>query len=211
MVKGFLNVRERKVRNIEYLNFASEYLDQFAKYISSRGDDLETYSWLLKRSNKFQNQMGSYGVLGFFKPPYQNYQIRNYPVIVNILPEIRKLFNDRLFQDTIGQYVELMQNMMVSYIGVLENYSDIKSKEILNPIIWFREGIKSITSFPVFVLNWIGVISITTLDRMTSNFLFKFLSRLVALAGLVSAVMTIALGWDQFSVWFSKTYSELVN
>jgi hypothetical protein len=43
-----------------------------------------------------QAQMGTQGLMTF-KAPFANHVIHNYPVVLNILPEVRKCLNDQLF------------------------------------------------------------------------------------------------------------------
>lgn len=177
--------------------FAVEFMSQLAKYFGSHGGDMESYSWLINRSSKMQNQLGSQGIMGF-KPPFQNYIIPNYPVILNAVPEMRKAFEDGLTHRLAGQYAGLLQETLVRHIGTVEDMSEEQQRWMKNPVIWLREGIRGIISFPILLLSWLGLISERTVSNIASSNLFKILSGFVTVVGFISAIITITLGWKQF-------------
>lgn len=186
-------------------NFALEFLGQLRTYLDSRGRDMKTYSWLISRSNKMQNQMGSQGIMGSYKPPYQNYMIKNYPIILNMLPELRKSIEDDILSRSLAdQYANALQEALVRYIGTVEDILEEERREMQNPVIWLREGIRGIISIPMLILSWLGVISETTAFNISSSFFFRILAGLVATVGFVSAIVTIALGWKQFREMITK-------
>jgi hypothetical protein len=51
---------------------------------------------------------------------------------------------------------------------------------------------------PLFILNWLGLLGQSALSRAQNLGVVKIVSGLIALAGLVSAIVTIAVGWDEF-------------
>jgi hypothetical protein len=126
-------------------SFGVEYLENLRKYWESRGRDLEVYSCLIHRSNKMQNDMGVHGVMHGYKPPYQNYIIKNYDIILNMVPELRKCLDDEIISDHLAhQFMSLLQESIVRYLGSIEDHQDYIVKEIRNPIKWFRDGVRDI-------------------------------------------------------------------
>jgi hypothetical protein len=90
IVAGFLTLYARRAKLSDRLEFAGEFRNRFVKYCNSEGQDTETYNWLILNCNKMQTQMGKYGVYRAFRPPYENYIINNYPIVLNMIPEVRK-------------------------------------------------------------------------------------------------------------------------
>ncbi|MGO9613602.1 MAG: hypothetical protein ACLPX5_11270 [Dissulfurispiraceae bacterium] len=143
--------------------------------------------------------MGPHGIVANYRPPFQNYMIKNYPLVLNVLPELRKALEDALLPDRLaGEYANLLQEALIRYVGTLEDISEKQHREMKNPVIWLREGIRSIISFPILLLSWLGVISETKALTISSSFFLRLLSGFFALIGFVSAIVTIALGWRQF-------------
>lgn len=54
--------------------FAVEFLEKLRAYFESGGENGEAYGWLIHRSNRMQNQLGSGGILAAFRPAFANYQ-----------------------------------------------------------------------------------------------------------------------------------------
>jgi len=86
-----------------------------------------------------------------------------------------------------------------------ENQKSIQ-RELRNPIIWFREGIRQILSVPVFFLNWFGIISSRTLNSVKDSLIFKVVSGLIAFVTLVSGVVTIIVGYEDTLKFILKIF-----
>ncbi len=178
---------------------AVDFLNNLKNYIRSNGKDLESYSWLLNRSNRMQNQMGSDGVYGYYSPPYKNYRISNYPIILNMLPDLREAFENNFPSvGLISQYSNSLQEAIIRYIGSIEDGIEEQKSKIKNPFIWLREGFRKIIAFPLSILGWLGIITEFTVYKITSNFIFKTVSGIVAFLGFLSAIVTLVLGWKDF-------------
>ncbi len=76
----------RIFRDVQFLQkkmeFAHEFHTKLGEYIKSQGKDFQTYSWLIQRSPRFQKEMGFYGTIASYSPPFSNYIVRNYPIIL---------------------------------------------------------------------------------------------------------------------------------
>lgn len=151
--------------------------------------DGEQYVWLTMNVSKIQNYVGSFGVTAY-KPAFQNYMIKDYPIILNTIPKFRE-----------GQVKSLdvgsVDDCLLRYIGYLEDYQKGTQRNLRNPIIWFREGVKEILSMPIFILNWFGIISSRTLNSVKDSLIYKVISGFIALVTLVSGIVTIIVGYDQ--------------
>jgi hypothetical protein len=206
---GLIRVIHQRMRISNKLVFAAEFLQKLRAYVDSNGHDNESYGWLTHRSGKMQRQMGHHGIYASYRPPYANFQYSNYPIILNMLPELRKTFDDDVLNrgDLAHQYAIAIQEAIVRYVGNLDDIEQEYIKNLRNPFIWFREGVRAIVSFPVSILGWLGALSERTVSALISSKSFQFVSALVGIVGFISAVMGIALGWDQFKKmvldWFN--------
>jgi hypothetical protein len=182
-------------------DFTDEFLSKLMRYVNSHGSSVEDYDWMIHRSNKMQDKLGHAGIYESYRPPYQNIVFRNYPIILNMLPDLRNALNDRGLSDSelASQYAHALREALIRHIGEAEDRINYFVDEIMNPLKWFREGVKEVVSIPVYLLSILGILGDSLASRMLSSTLFRVLSGIVALISFLSAVVTISLGWEQFS------------
>lgn len=68
----------------------------------------------------------------------------------------------------------------------------------MNPITCMREGIRWIVGLPVDILQWAGLYSAGRSTKIKASVIFKAISNRIVLIGLISFIVTIVLGWDEF-------------
>lgn len=211
LISLLADIRESGLR----LSFALEFNEKLHQYIESRGNDGESYGWLIHRSNKMQNHMGSTGVFASFKPPYANYVYNNYPIILNMVPALQRTFSDNyLATSQVAQsYAANLLETSVRHIGNIEDRREAVVSKIKNPFVWFATGVQLVLSIPVRMLGWFGVVGNTAVAFITSSLLFKFVAALVGLIGFASSVVGLATGWEPFISWVNSnpTTSELLG
>ncbi len=192
LVIGFIRLLMKHRSLVNEANFAQEYLTKFRKFANSylNSFDGQLYDWLNHRLIKINSQIGILGEVDY-RPPFANYIVKNYQLIPNTLGEMRS----RMAHPSL---VAKCDDILVRYIGLADDWLTTSSKRLKNPFVWLREGVQSILALPILVLNWLGVISITTVNSLNENLFFKVLSGLVALVGLLAGIVTIALGWERF-------------
>ena len=192
----------RRVKHVgEKIKSANEFYNKFSLYLKSQGEDSEIYAWLIQKSPKIQSEMGAYGYLDSFRPPYANYVIRNYQIIVNIIPEIRRELQDDSYLrnvQALNEYGALVQESLLRHLGVLSDKQEIEKQRLKNPIIWLSEGVSWVLLFPISVLSWVGLIGETIVRKITLNPLFKMIAGILTILGGFSTLMTIVVGWDSF-------------
>jgi len=195
----------RIFRDIKFIQrkmeFAHEFHKKLGEYLKSQGKDSQTYSWLIHRSPKFQGEMGFYGTAASYSPPFSNYTVNNYQIILNMIPEIRKEFDsDSLIGDRrfLREYAALLNESILRYIGGMSDELEVAQKKVRNPIIWLTEGVSWVLLLPFSILNWIGLMSETIINGIANNPLFKIVAGIVTLLGFLSTVMTIVIGWNSF-------------
>ena len=140
-------------------------------------------------------EMGGLGTYTHFTDG--RYSYTNYPIIMNLIPEIRRHFDDmnrygNLFPEEINRYSLMIDEALVRYLGTLD-YRLAHSPSQWNRAIWFLEGVQAWLASPLTLLLWFGVLSAGTVSRLTEHPAFKALAGVAGLIGFISAVFTIAL------------------
>src|SRR6056297_1417591 len=99
--------------------FANEFHNKLLEYVETGGDD-SLFLWLSKNAVKMQEYMGSFGITSY-QPPFSNYYITNYMIIINGLDEVKKDFY-------IGynQHFEIIRSSILKYLGSI----DVKRNKI---------------------------------------------------------------------------------
>lgn len=200
LVIGFIELLIKLVeinelgKRIEFFNI---YHSMYVDYCNSMGIKSDKYDWLIKNCTKMQEELGDFGQVDF-KPPFSNYYIKNYLILINGLSEIRTNFNNG-FGSELAIKIDELLNM---YGGWLNNEKDKKIKNLYNPIILINEGIKRLLSMPIVILFEIGVISPKSKSKYITSVLFKILTNIVTLVSFLSSIITILqfLGFDIFSL-----------
>lgn len=201
LVLGLCLLLRRLRRATGAYKFTQSFRDQFRTYCNSQGSDHAAYDWLIRHSNRMQKEMGPYGIYGSYKPPFANYAYSNYPIILNMLPELRthieQDFGGSLYSETINGFMRAIDEALLRYIGVLEQRRSSRRSDLLNPFLWLREGIGFILTLPLLLLSWFGILGSSMLRRIQASFPFRVLSALGGLLGLAASAMTLVLGWTE--------------
>lgn len=212
LIAGFLSLRKNLVELYNDEDFVHEFRENFISYCNSRGEDNNAYTYLMLNSSRMQRNMGPMGVYGSFRPPSANYPVSNYPIILNMIPEIRS-FIDRenehgfgLFASTIDGYIKAVDEALLRYIGNLKDRSSQALNSLKNPFLWFQTGMGLLLSLPLMIFVSFGLMAGSTLRALQSNYIFKCLNALLSIIALVSGLMTIILGWDQVTSLLEKFY-----
>jgi hypothetical protein len=157
-----------------------------------------------------QEDLGPLGVADY-KPPGNLGFIPRYQVIVNLLPELRRLRMGEYHFGAEGIFAEqanLCLDTLVRYAGVLQRRSEQSAKQLRNPLAWLREGVQTILLLPVSLLVSLGVLGASTEERFRGSLLFRVMAGIIALMGLLSGVITIALGWKQFTALLAGLFEH---
>ena len=73
LIIGLLKIRQLNIQNHQKLNFASEFLERLKsfseKYAERRSEsEMSEYIWLVKNSNRIQNDLGVFGLMEYIGP-----------------------------------------------------------------------------------------------------------------------------------------------
>jgi hypothetical protein len=200
---GWLQLIFKIRRTNEKEKYALKYFDSFKKYVESKGKDNEAYTWMTYESVKMQNQLGILGIMSNYKPPGANYIFKNYPVLVNMLPDLHSSFNsDYLIVASpwISNYIQVLQEMLVRHLGVLNKEKKDIQSEINNPFKAFRAGIQLLLLLPFSIVSWFGLATKDFLWRLSRNPLVKIISGVFAIIMFISAIVSLVVGWKYFVI-----------
>lgn len=195
LILGFFLILYRLSEINKELKFTEEFQNKFISLSSqyfnldrngSAKFDFNLYQWLMKNSNKMQIMVGANGTMTYF-PPYKNIAINNYLIIINSIPK----FSD----GSLSEFdVNSVNNCLLRHGGDVEERGDRIEKELKNPLVWFKNGIQAILSLPIHIISWFGIIPNKTALFITNNTVFKIISGILALVGLLSGLITIIQG-----------------
>lgn len=203
-------VRRRRALS-EQMAFAVEFTNRLGEFASAQAFDGQQYTWLTQHAVQMQEDLGPLGIVDY-KPPGNLGFIPRYQVILNLLPELRRLrMGEYHFgvDDIFREQANLCLDTLVRYSGVLERRLAQSLSQLRNPLAWLREGVQTTLLIPVSLLVALGILGASTQARFRGSLLFRVLAGIVALIGLLSAIMTIALGWQQFTALVNRLIAGL--
>lgn len=194
-ISGYLKLRNQRKHLVEKEKFGTEFLNNFNQYVLSNGQDGERYAWLFLNVEKMQAHLGKLGIYPYYRAPFENHYISNYAILLNLLPSLRRSVGSHgLWQE----YSNLIFECLIRYMGVLDDECQEASRELKNPIIWFREGIKLILGIPFSILASLDIIGTSAVIAIMRSRIFRFISSIAALLSFISAIVGLVIGWDQF-------------
>jgi hypothetical protein len=173
------------------LSFAKEYLYRFQIFATEFADnklDSELYSWLVERSVKMQKDLAG---LGLMRCGFGGFIYDKFPVLVNTIPLMR-------MRQAEPATIAACEDCLLRYGGVLAEGRESVVREVINPVIWFREGVRLILLFPFYFLNWLGLVSTSFAQRLSNNPLMAFFSGLISIITLIATVIGLVADWQPF-------------
>lgn len=195
LIVNILNIRKR----IDEYDFANEYYEKFSHLISDvferKTFKNKEYNWLMSNSDKMQYILGDAGIISYKE---YNMLYKNIPILLNVMNEIMSYVNDTNIVENDIKMINWCQNAFLRKIGILDEYIKNVPKKLLNPFFDLASGIKYILSIPLNILYSIGLISYNGKNKIEQNILFKLISGIISLLTILSMIMTIVVGWEDF-------------
>lgn len=185
------------------IEFNNKFFDFVNETFSSYRIDSNKYSAVIMEVDKIQQELGMDGVLNSFYDPLHGMQGRNYQLFMNIMPEIRSAVSERdniIIMERINQLMGLCEDALKRHVGNLERAIENEKKGLFNPITCLGEGIRWLVGLPVDILCWAGLYSAARSQKIKVSTIFKIISNIIVVIGLISSIVTIALGWDEFRI-----------
>jgi hypothetical protein len=181
----------------KFMEFANKYFENYDRFYKTHGSfNGDLYTWLTKNVNKAQDLLGHTGRMEYIAA-FRLYRISNYQIVINTLPKFR--------DGSIESFdVNSTDDCLLRYLGQLDEAFEKSKKALKNPIIWFKIGIQEILSIPLFILNWFGIFSNRTVNRIIGGTLYKIITGIIALVTLISSLVTIIVGKEQTIEFLKK-------
>lgn len=209
LVTGLITLWRQVTGRVEKLTFALEFRERFIAYCNSSGEDNAAYTWLTLNCTRMQNEMGPMGIYSAFRPPHAQFMLQNYPIIMNMLPELKRWFSEHrqgfgAFGSMVDSYASAIDEALLRYIGVTQQTEQEARQRLKNPLLWLRTGVEQVLSLPLFIFVWFGLAGISAVRRLQANVLFKIISVVTTVVGLISGVMGMVLGWHDMAELIRK-------
>lgn len=172
---------------------ATEYLNKFRKFSNkyvSGAFDGDLYDWLIINSVKIPKKLNGFLLIFQKQPDFLKLKV-NYQLIHDTLLEMKE-------GKATSNKISTSDDILLQYIGIIENATTQLLKKLINPFIWFRESVKQILLLPYLVMNWLDLISSETTGRIAVNYLFRAIAAVITIIYLVSSIMIIIMGWERF-------------
>lgn len=210
LVVGFARLAREARRLVARQEEVSEFFQTLHQYINSKGQDAASYSLLLERSPRVQELLGHFGMFASFRKPFAP-AFRQYAVVLNMLPELRRSFQEDQHalaprQEWV-EYGSLLQESLLRAQGAAKDELKNVHSALVNPFVWFREGVRAVLLGPIALLLWLGVLPADSPYRVARSRVFRIVSGLVALISLVSSIIGIALGWREARALLSSLWN----
>lgn len=183
--------------------FQNNFISMVNAILERRTLDNKLYGLCIHDVDMIQQELGEDGVLSEYIDPLKQVKGRNYQIFMNILPEIRSMISmldNMIMAERFNQMIGLCDDSLRRHTGNLDRAIDSVKKNLYNPFSCFGEGIRWIIGLPVDILYWLGIIGTTGSYKIKSNGFFKVISNVIVFIGLISSVVTIVLGWDEFKI-----------
>lgn len=182
------------------VDFNNRFFDFANEAFTTKRMNNEKYNAVIKDVDKIQEELGMDGVLNGFVDPLKGIQGRNYQLFMNIMPEIRTALSNMgysVMDERINQLMGLCEDSLRRHIGNLDRAIEQEKKGLWNPITCIGESIRWIVGLPVDILQWAGLYNSHRSRRIKASAIFKIISNLGIIVGLISSVVSVILGWDE--------------
>jgi hypothetical protein len=123
--------------------------------------------------------------------------VNHYSIIRDGIPQLHNYFTTGLNSQA-NQMANYISGTLYSKIGSYENELFLYKRSIKNPVKLFLTGIQQVVLIPIYIFSWVGLFGNKTINKIRQSFIVKMFSGILALIGIISSIMTIILGWDDF-------------
>jgi hypothetical protein len=173
-----------------------EFRDKFIVWANSRYSDESSYTTLILQSTGIQITLGKFGRM-VYRPPYEKIMYHDWEVILNAIPMIRR-YSDGISERMADDHSQLVDETLIRGIGAYDERTKDLARAIRNPLRWASTGMTYILTLPVLLLAEFGILSKKTYDWILASLVVRSIAFLAWSLGLLSAVMSIMMGWGDF-------------
>lgn len=184
--------------------FVIEYHNKFVDLINGKMSgtfDQINYTWLMKNVHKMHAELGAIGYVNYVDKLH-GIQATNHALLLNFLAEVQQEDDIRnpIIAKRMMDSAKTCSDMFIRHDGDLSEWKEETKKEVCNPFSLFGEGFRYIVHLPINCFYWLGLISLETAGKIKTNIFVKMIEKMFMLLSLLSAVVTIVIGWNEFVV-----------
>ena len=196
-VLGLINLASQIHRTRSRKMFCRRFQQKLHSYMQT--NEYDDIKWLLLNSSKMQIELGEEGFVSYIAP-FQTHIVKNYPLILNSIPELRTDIEMGYSRSAYDTY-SAIENVIVRHMGSLQITYELIRAKILKPWNWLFVGISLILSLPIKVLGEVGILSNKMVVNFTDHPLFK---GIVSIIGLIAALATIVKEWEILVIFLTS-------
>ncbi|MCL2249098.1 MAG: hypothetical protein FWC13_07480 [Oscillospiraceae bacterium] len=220
VVIGFIVNAKRYYELNKRIEFTGSYSDSLVKFINTLFDqrdfDNEAYASLTRDIIQIQTELGDDGVI-YMHDPLRGIAINNYQLLPNFLPKLKAFLSEtsgyanEFYVKNIMNEASACADMLMRHLGRLHSGRGAVRKKMLNPVKCLVAGARFILSFPLMIISEFGIMSKRMLRNVQNSFIVKIVVGIISLAGSLSAVITIVVGWDEFTSIVSGFINRVIQ
>ncbi len=197
-----------KIKYIYDLNkrheFVVEYHNKFVDLINGKMSgsfNQINYTWLMKNVHKMHSELGAIGYVNYVDKLH-GVQATNHALLLNFLAEVQQEDDIRnpIIAKRMMDSAKTCSDMFIRHDGDLSEWKEETKKKVCNPFSLFGEGVRYIVHLPINCFYWLDLISLETAVKIKTNMFLKMIEKIFMLLSLLSAVVTIVIGWNEFVV-----------
>ena len=197
-----INARDISARREFTIRFQNTFVELANSFFKTGRMSDELYSKCIHDVDAIQAELGYDGIIAGYVDRLHGIKGQNYQLFVNIIPEIREaesVSGNSIMMERASQLIGTCNDALQRHVGNLDRELEAERKGLFNPFICFREGVRFIIGLPVLILYWSGIVSTRVISTTRISSVFKFISSVITLIGLISSIITILLGWKEAS------------
>jgi hypothetical protein len=177
-------------------SFVYDFNNAFVEYFQSMGRNIVKYQFLIMNSNRMQLLLGEQGLM-HMRPPFTNLIIKDYPIVVNGIPEMQKYFMMGYFDQQANQMGQYVLEALLRTIGQIRERKSRTKKYLMNPVKLIVIGIHAVLSAPIYMLSSLNIIGKNSQIRFLSSDFYRIIKASVTFISFTSSVFSIIFRWDE--------------
>ena len=191
--------------------FTSEFESFFNTFVDSGGADESAYNDLLQRVNKMQQFLNSLPSTNFdsayrpydytIKQTFEGYfPIANDKIFLHLISYIHDQYNEvsRSSLTPVSE-VHFIKETLLKCEGEFRQERETSEAKLRQPSAWIIGGLNTLMAMPLALVRFIGILTADQAAKIASTKPAIVISRLLIVSGLIANVMTIIIGWDDFT------------